>query len=121
MRARAIACLMFTLGLGLACGEMRQERLREPVTEAAADAGTEAGDASTEVHDAGQCVGAGASCGPEAQCCAGTYCERNAYVESWQTCVPALPDGEYCWDVADCQSGICEENICGGPACVLEG
>jgi hypothetical protein len=66
------------------------------------------------------CSAAGEACG-EAGCCAGTYCESNSYLETFGHCTPALPDGEFCTDASECQTGACTNNQCGVPACAPAG
>lgn len=59
------------------------------------------------------CIEAGAECGTEG-CCAGSFCETNAYVETFNHCVPQLPDGEICVRAEECQGGACTDHRCGG-------
>jgi hypothetical protein len=64
-------------------------------------------------RDEPACADAGAPCTGDGVCCSG-YCEDNAYLPSWRTCVAPEPDGAFCTRDAQCQSGRCIDYTCGG-------
>lgn len=66
------------------------------------------------------CVRNGESCLEEG-CCAGAFCEQNAYVPSFQHCVPKRADGEFCSWHGECVSAQCTDGVCGAPACAEAG
>lgn len=93
------------------------------------DAGPLASDAAPPVLDA-EVVGADAAvtacAAPTADCtqtacCAGTFCETNAYVRTFNTCVPTLADGESCLDATHCTSGVCTGGVCTTAECGVAG
>lgn len=108
--------------------EPASDAASEPASDARADAATTVAipDATVDPSlDAGlptapdaalACVASAGDCSG-APCCAGTFCDDNAYLETWQTCVPALADGERCHADLMCSGGHCLDGVCGSVAC----
>lgn len=84
------------------------------------DAGTAPADPDAGAQNA--CIPLGDSC-RGAVCCAGSYCDRQVYVDTFQTCVPTLDDGEHCLDDSMCTSGHCSTDTyrCATAACASTG
>ncbi len=79
-------------------------------------------DAALLAEDAGAlaCTVAAADCS-ETTCCAGLFCETNAYLMTHNTCVPTLADGESCLADGQCSSGRCSEGVCAAAECGVVG
>jgi hypothetical protein len=67
------------------------------------------------------CAAVGENCFNQA-CCAGSFCERNAYVTNHGRCtLLLLANGDSCLNHDECQVGVCSTGVCGIPVCAPAG